>query len=379
MRRYASALSCHPVAAHAVGETAGEILEALDGEDPHLVVCFASSHFVGTFDDAANALRELLAPEVLIGATAGGIVGGTREVEDAPAFSVFAAYLPDATLTPVALHLEQTPDGAAVTGWPPDVDSAATLVLLGDPFSFPADAFLRRLNEDRAGLTVIGGMSSAATNPGGNRLVLDTEVRRDGAVGVFLEGVEVTAVVSQGCRPVGQAFTVTAAERNLVLELGGQPALQRLQEVAAGADDAERELLRRGLQVGVVVDEHQAEFSRGDFLVRNVLGADPDAGAVAVGEEIEVGQTLQFQVPDGAAADADLRALLGPQQAAGALLFTCNGRGSRLFGTPDHDAGVIDQLLGPLPVAGAFCAGELGPIGGHNFLHSFTASVALFT
>jgi small ligand-binding sensory domain FIST len=378
VRRYASALSCHPVAAHAVGETAGEILEQLDGEDPHLVVCFASSHFVGTFDDAAHALRELLGPQVLIGATAGGIVGGAHEVEDGPAFSVFAAYLPDATLTPVALHLEQTPDGAAVTGWPSDIGSAATLVLLADPFSFPADAFLRRLNEDRAGLTVIGGMASAATNPGGNRLVLDTEVRRGGAVGVFLDGVDVTAVVSQGCRPVGRAFTVTRAERNLVIELGGQPAIQRLQELAAGADEAERELLRRGLQVGLVVDEHQADFARGDFLVRNVLGADPDAGALAVSDQVEVGQTLQFQVRDGTAADEDLRALLGPHRAAGALLFTCNGRGSHLFGAPDHDSGVLAQLLGPLPVAGAFCAGELGPIGGRNFLHGFTASVALF-
>jgi len=376
--RYAAALSCHPVSAHAVGETAGQILDQLDGEDPHLVVCFVSSHFVGTFDDATHALRELLDPEVLLGATAGGIVGGSHEVEDGPAFSVFAASLPDATLTPVALHLEQTPDGAAVTGWPADVGSAATLVLLGDPFSFPADAFLRRLNQDRAGLTVIGGMASAATNPGGNRLVLDNEVRRDGAVGVFLDGVDVGTVVSQGCRPVGQAFTVTRAERNLVLELGGQPALQRLQELAAGADEADRELLRRGLQVGVVVDEHQADFARGDFLVRNVLGADPDAGAVAVGDQIEVGQTLQFQVRDGAAADEDLRALLGAQRAAGALLFTCNGRGSHLFGTPDHDSSLLEQLLGPLPVAGAFCAGELGPIGGRNFLHSFTASVALF-
>jgi small ligand-binding sensory domain FIST len=377
VNRYAAALSCHPVAAHAVGETAGEILEQLNGDDPQLVVCFASAHFVGTFDDAAHALRELLAPEVLIGATAGGIVGGSHEVEDGPAFSVFAACLPDATLTPVALHFEQTPDGAAVTGWPSGV-TASTLVLLGEPFSFPADAFLRRLNEDRAGLTVVGGMASAATNPGGNRLVLDDEVSRDGAVGVFLDGVDVTAVVSQGCRPVGQAFTVTRAERNLVFELGGQPALQRLQELAAGADEAERELLRRGLHVGVVVNEHQVDFTRGDFLVRNVLGADPDAGSVAIGDQIEVGQTLQFQVRDGSAADEDLRALLGPEQAAGALLFTCNGRGSHLFDAPDHDSGVLAQLLGPVPVAGAFCAGELGPIGGRNFLHSFTASLALF-
>ncbi len=276
------------------------------------------------------------------------------------------------------LQLEETPDGAAVTGWPPGVEDPATLVLLADPFSFPADAFLRRLNEDRAGLTVIGGMASAGGHSGANRVVLGDTIRRDGAVGVLLEGVDITAVVSQGCRPVGQAFTVTRSDRNLVFELGGQPAVRRLQELAAGADEADRELLRRGLQVGLVVDEHQAEFARGDFLVRNVVGADPDQGALAIGDQVEVGQTLQFQVRDGSAADEDLRALLGPHRAAGALLFTCNGRGRHLFGTPDHDSGILDELLGPLPIAGAFCAGELGPIGGRNFLHGFTASVALF-
>lgn len=379
VRQYASALSRHPVPAHAVGETAGEILEQFDGEDPTLLVCFASSHFVGAFDDAAHALRQLLDPTVLIGATAGGIIGGAHEVEEGPAFSVFAARIPEATVTPVSLRLEDAPEGAAVTGWPPDVEGASTVALLADPFSFPADAFLRRLNEDRPGLAVIGGLASAGGHPGGNRLVLDATVTAEGAVGVFLEGVPVDTVVSQGCRPIGQPFTVTSADRNLVRELGGQPAVQRLQELAAAASDEERELLRRGLQIGLVVDEHKADFGRGDFLVRSVLGADPDAGAIAVGDQVEVGQTLQFQVRDGAAADEDLRALLADQDAAsGALLFTCNGRGRHLFGVADHDSGVLDQLLGPLPVAGAFCAGELGPVGGRNFLHGFTASLALF-
>jgi small ligand-binding sensory domain FIST len=378
VRRYASALSRHPVPAHAVGETAGEVLEQMDGEDPSLVVFFASAPFAGALDDAAHALRELLEPAVLIGGTAGGIVGGSQEIEEGPACSVFAAHLPDATLTPVALRLEETPDGAAVTGWPMEMDDASTLVLFADPFSFPADAFLRRLNEERPGLAVIGGLASAAAHPGGNRLVLDQQVRSDGAVGVFLDGVTVDTVVSQGCRPIGHPFTVTRAERNLIVELGGQPALQRLEELAAGIDEADRELVRRGLQVGLVVDEHQAEFGRGDFLIRNVLGADRDAGAIAVGDHVDVGQTLQFQVRDGAAADEDLRALLGTHQADAALLFTCNGRGRHLFGVPNHDSGVVDQLLGPLPLAGAFCAGELGPIGGRNFLHGFTASLALF-
>jgi small ligand-binding sensory domain FIST len=371
-------MSRHPVPAHAVGETAGEIMEQLDGEDPSVVVFFASAPFVGALDDAAHALRKLLDPGVLLGGTAGGIIGGSKEVEAGPAFSVFAAHLPDATLTPVALRLEETPDGAAVTGWPAGLDGVSTLVLFADPFSFPADAFLRRLNEERPGLAVIGGLASAAGHPGGNRLVLDEQVRRDGAVGVFLDGVTVDTVVSQGCRPIGQPFTVTRADRNLVVELGGQPALRRLQELAAGVTEADRELVRHGLQVGLVVDEHQVEFGRGDFLIRNVLGADQDAGAIAVGDQVDVGQTLQFQVRDGAAADEDLRALLGAHRADAALLFTCNGRGRHLFGVPDHDSGVVDQLLGPLPLAGAFCAGELGPVGGRNYLHGFTASLALF-
>ena len=378
MRRYASALSRHPVPAHAVGETAGEVLEQLDGEDPSVVVCFASAPFVGALDDASHALRELLDPDVLVGGTAGGIIGGSQEIEAGPAFSVFAACLPDATLTPVALRLEETPDGPAVTGWPAELDDAATLVLFADPFSFPTDGFLRRLNEERPGLAVIGGLASAAGHPGGNRLVLDQQVRSDGAVGVFVDGVTVDTVVSQGCRPIGHPFTVTRAEGNLVAELGGQPALRRLEELAAGITDADRELVRHGLHVGLVVDEHQVEFGRGDFLIRNVLGADRDAGAIAVGDHVDVGQTLQFQVRDGAAADEDLRALLGAHHADAALLFTCNGRGRHLFGVPDHDSGVVDALLGPLPLAGAFCAGELGPIGGRNFLHGFTASLALF-
>ncbi len=378
MAQYASSLSCHPVPAHAVGETAGEILEQLDGEDPNLVVCFASSQFVGAFDDAVHALRNLLGPTVLVGATAGGIIGGPREVEAGPAFSVFAARLPDAVLTPVALQLEETPSGAAVTGWPADLGEAATLLLLADHFSFPTDAFLHRLNTERPGLAVIGGLASAANHPGGNRLALDGEVRADGAVGVFLDGVVVETVVSQGCRPIGKPFTVTRADRNLVVELGGQPALRRLEELAAGATESDRELLRRGLQVGLVVDEHKVDFERGDFLVRSVLGADPDVGSIAVGDQIDVGQTLQFQVRDGAAADEDLRALLGSHSASGALVFTCNGRGRHLFGVPDHDSGVIAEILGSVPAAGAFSAGELGPVGGRNFVHGFTASLALF-
>jgi small ligand-binding sensory domain FIST len=251
-------------------------------------------------------------------------------------------------------------------------------MLLAEPFSFPVDAFLRRIDMDRPGLRVIGGVASASMRPGGNRLVVDGDVREQGAVGVLLDDIEVRPIVSQGCRPIGQPFVVTAAHRSFIQELGGRPALDRLRELAEGLDEHERALVQSGLHLGVVVDEHRTAFDRGDFLVRNIVGADRSSGALAVGDQVAVGQTVQFQVRDAAAADEDLRSLLEGAQAQAALVFTCNGRGRHLFVVPDHDAGVVAEVLGPIPAAGAFCAGEIGPIGGRNFLHGFTASLALF-
>ena len=375
---YAFGLSEHPVPSQAVGEAVGQVLEGLGDERPDLVVLFASPHHVGAFEDIASSVRGLLDPTVLVGGTAGAVIGGGREVEESPALSLFAARLPETLLTPVRLEVVHTPDGPSLIGWPDHPDG--TMLLFADPFTFPADAFLERVNEDLPKLSVIGGLASAAMQPGGNRLVLDEQIIDSGAVGAVLAGgVEIRTVVSQGCRPVGKPYVVTKSDRNFILELGGKPALLRLQETAAEASDEERDLMRHGLQIGCVVDETRLEFSRGDFLVRGVVGADQNSGAIAVGDTIEVGRTVQFQVRDAGSADEDLRDLLTSAEADAALLFTCNGRGQRLFGEADHDAGVVDQLLGPLPLAGCFCAGELGPVGARNFLHGFTASLALFT
>jgi small ligand-binding sensory domain FIST len=374
---FASGLSEHPVPSQAVGEAVGQALEELSDERPDLVVLFASPHHVGAFEDVAASVRALLQPTVLLGCSAAAVIGGPREVEDRPALSVFAARMPSTQLTPVRLEVVPTPDGHTIVGWPEHPDG--TLLLLADPFSFPADAFLERVNEDLPGLQVVGGLASAATHPGGNRLVVDAQISAGGAVGALLNGgVEVRTVVSQGCRPVGKPYVVTKAERNFIFELGGRPALERLQETAAAASEGERELMRRGLHIGCVVDEQRLEFSRGDFLVRGVVGADQRSGAIAVGDIVPVGRTVQFQVRDAGSADEDLRDLLTEAKADAALLFTCNGRGQRLFGEADHDASTVERLLGPLPLAGCFCAGELGPVGARNFLHGFTASLALF-
>ena len=376
--RFAAALSQHPLPAHAVGEVAGQVLDQLGGDDPDLLVCFASAHFVGALDDAVHALHALLTPRVLLGTTASGVLAGSHEAEDGIGLAVFAACLPGADLEPLALRSEDTPDGPTVVGWPERTTEADLLLLAVDPFTFPTESFLRRVDDDRPGLRVLGGLASAAARPGGNRLLVDGRIHADGAAGVLVGGTPVRTVVSQGCRPVGEPFVVTKGSRNFIEELGGRRALDRLRALADEADDPERELLQRGLHIGFVVDEHRTDFDRGDFLVRNVLGADRGTGAIAVGEQVEVGRTVQFHVRDAAAADEDLRALLARETADAAMVFTCNGRGRALFGEPDHDAGVIAETLGPVAAAGMFCAGELGPIGSRNALHGFTASLALF-
>ncbi len=380
--RFATGLSQHPDAAVATGEVVGQVLERT-GPGPDLAVLFCSPHHLDAVSDVAATVRSLLGPGVLLGATAVAVVAGAREVEDGPAISLWAGHL-DARPRPLRVTAVRTPSGVAVGGI-----SAGTfgpgemLVLLAEPFTLPVDEIVGLLGQLDPPVPVVGGSASAAAAPGGNRLVLDGEVVADGGVGAILPAeVATTLVVSQGCRPVGDPMIVTRAQRNVLVELAGRPALDRLEELAAAAGPEERAELLAGLHIGVAIDEHQATFERGDFLVRNVLGADRDSGALAVGDVVPVGTTVQFQVRDADSADDDLRRALarhaGPEAAEAALLFTCNGRGTRLFGEPDHDARAVEAALGTGAVAGMFCAGEIGPVRGRSFVHGFTASMVLF-
>jgi small ligand-binding sensory domain FIST len=258
----------------------------------------------------------------------------------------------------------------------------SVLVMLADPYTFPAHLLLDHLNEHAPGLPVVGGMASGGIVAGRTRLIADDEILTDGAIGVILESARgATAVVSQGCRPVGETFAITRAERNVVFELGGQPALKRVEELYTTASERDQLLMRRGLHVGQATTELKPDLGRGDFVIRNLVEIDRDTGAIAISDMAEVGQTVQFQVRDAESAREDLRAMLEPERAdpvAGALLFSCNGRGQGLFGQPDHDVGAVRRAFGDIPVAGFFAAGELGPIAGRNFVHGFTASILLF-
>lgn len=378
---FAAALSQHPSPAEAVGEVVGSVLDQL-GPSPDLAVMFVSPGLSGATPELAETVRATLAPGTLLGATASTVIGGGHEVEGGPALALWAGRM--GPVQPVRMRAVPAGAGPRVEGVPTGGGPGRTMLVLADPFTLPLDGVLDRLAAEQPDLTVVGGMASAARGPGGNGLVLDDHVHRDGAVGVVLPpGLEVVPLVSQGCRPVGEPMIVTDVAGPVLLGLAGAPALDRLVEVSRtiGADD--RDLFELGPQVGIVVDERRATFGTGDFLIRSVLGGDPERRGLLIGDTVEVGTTVQFHVRDAASADDELRRLLAgvvddapaaPPQ--GALVFTCNGRGSPFFGVADHDAELVAGVVGPA-VAGMACAGEIGPVGGRSHLHGYTASMLL--
>ncbi|MEC7778486.1 MAG: FIST N-terminal domain-containing protein, partial [Actinomycetota bacterium] len=318
--RYAAALSEHPDPGVAIGEVVGQVLDRL-GPSPDLAVLFTTGNHAATAPRLARVVRQTLAPEHLVGGTAVAVLAHRQEVEESPGLALWAGRTgPVTTVRYEGPHPEvSVPDGS-------------TIVLVADPFTLDAAEMAAAVGP---GVTMVGGLASAGNRPGENRLLLDDEAFTDGGVAVVLPpGLGTRAVVAPGCRPVGDPYVVTGSDGNLLLSLGGRPALERLREVLDAADDQTRDRLRRGLHVGLVIDEHREAYESGDFLVRAVLGADRSSGAVAIGDRAAIGTTVQFQVRDADAATADLRGRLRGLRASGALVFTCNGRGSHLFGSP---------------------------------------------
>ena len=381
---FAAAVSEHPLATHAVGEVIGQVLETL-GDEPDLAVLFVTGAFAGATDDIAHTVRHLLRPAALAGTTAVSVLAGEREIEARPGVALFAASWGGRLRTggrgarAVRFEAQREGEGWRLSGTDDVAVDGATLILLADPFSFPVEGFLDELHRRAPGLTVVGGLASAAVGPGQNRLVADAMVADHGAVGIFLPpGTPISAVVSQGCRSVGDPLVVTSSSGNLVEQIAGEPALDRVMETAQAATSADRALMAAGLHLGVVIDEAREDFGQADYLIRGVLGADRATGAVAVGAEVEVGTTVCFQVRDAASADQDLRDTLAGLEGAAALVFTCNGRGAGFFGVEDHDAATICGHVGGGATAGMFSAGEIGPVGGRPFVHGFAASILLF-
>ena len=382
--QYASARSNASQVDAAVEELTSALTSSgAPAERPTLAVLFASSEYTNSLEALSGELSTRIG-ENLIGCTGEAIVHDAQEIEDGPCLSLWAAWMPGSEVDFVHLNYERAPDGGAFVGWPDWMLNAwpddVTLLTLAEPYSFPADVFLERINADRPGAIVIGGMASGGTGPGEAKLFYRGKVLDGGAVVGVVRGAPLTPVVSQGCRPIGDPFVITKAERNEILELGGKRAHRQLKAIYDRLPNRDRELMRLGIHIGRVVDEYKDSFDYGDFLIRHVTGMNAEDESILVGDYFRAGQTVQFHVRDGSTASIDLQNLLraNEEPAQAALLFTCNGRGTRLFEDPHHDSGMIEQQFGTIPTAGFFCQGEMGPVGGQNFLHGFTASICLF-
>jgi small ligand-binding sensory domain FIST len=357
---------------------------ALQGARADVACVFASGTHLAAPEATLEGVHEALAPPVLVGCGAGGVVGDGREVEHGTAVAVWAAALGDGRAEGFHLDVVRGPDALAVGGLP-DLDGATAVVLLPDPYSFPTDVMLGEFARRAPGVPVLGGIASARTLDGNAALFLGDRLCGEGAVGLAFFGVEVMPCVSQGAAPVGPELTVTAADGHVIRELAGHRALDKLREAIEALDPDEQALVASGLLLGVVIDAGQPEYEQGDFLVRGVIGADPEAGTLTVGAPVRAGTVVRLHARDAVSADRDLRAALilrrealGGGAPAGALVFTCNGRGETMFGMPDHDALALQDELVGAPAAGFFAAGEIGPVGGDPFLHGFTATVAVF-
>jgi len=391
MMQFTSGIS-DAVNAQAAAEAAcRQVAEQLAGQPCHLACVFASPIYRTSWPPLLAYLHDRLNPQVLIGCSGSGVIGGGQELEWVPAISITGATLPGVKLFPFVVTPDELEASDAGGFWVDKIGASPeahpVFVLCADPYTCDPMKLLTELNATYRSRPMIGGLVSGGNKAGEHFLFLHTEVLTEGAVGVAMTGdIAMDTIVSQGCRPIGRPYVVTKAEENILWQLGGRQAVEVLHEVLFSLSQPDRELAQQGsIFIGLVINEMRRTFASGDFLIRNLIGLDPGTGAVAISDRIEVGQTLQFHLRDAAASREELRRLLAQQgrvlpgaSPAGCLLFNCTGRGKSFYGTAHHDVKTIQTIAGQLPIGGFFCNGEIGPIGGINFLHGYTASLGLF-
>jgi small ligand-binding sensory domain FIST len=383
--RIATGLSTQPDPLAGGSEAAREAAEGLEGAEADVALVFASGGHLAAPEAMLEGINNALAPRALVGCGAGGVLGCGRELESGTAVAVWAAAF-DEGAEARPFHLAPSEDQAR-----PAIDELLargridSLIILCDPYSCPTDAMLTALARQAAAVPVLGGLSSARTPEGDGALFLQDTLCEHGAVGICLSGVEMLPCVSQGAAPVGREVTVTAAEGDLIYELAGRPAVETIEQIVSELPARERALVMAGLLIGIVIDSGKPDYEQGDFLVRGVLGADPTSGAIAVGASVDQGQVVRLHARDARSAGEDLQRelrlraeALGGGAPAGALMFSCTGRGQAMFGACDHDVTMVQRELRGAPSAGFFAAGEIGPVGGRSFLHTLTATVGVF-
>lgn len=389
--RFTSGISDAVNAGDAAASACQQVLDQLGGASCDLVFLFASTIYRTAWEELLASIHTKLKPHVLIGCSGSGIIGGGQELEWVPAISIVGAHLPGVRLYPFAVAPDElelsVPGGFWVDKIGASPEAKPVFILFADSYTCQPMKLITELNATYRSRPMIGGLVSGGKEPGEHLLFMDAGVYHEGAVGVAMTGnITMDTVISQGCRPIGRPYIITKAEDNIIWQLGGQQALAVLHEVLSALTPEDRELAQRGsIFVGVAINEMQQRFSSGDFLIRNIVGIDPDIGAIAIADQAETGHTLQFQLRDPSTSKQELRRLLqqtsntsplGPP--AGCLLFNCMGRGKSLYGIAHQDVKTIQMVSGKLPIGGFFCNGEIGPTGGTNLLHGYTASLGIF-
>lgn len=394
--KWSSAVSEHELLSEAFGECARKIEGEMGDLTAHMVVAFISPHYAAEYEVLAALVGSRFGDAVFVGCSGGGVIGASTEVENRRGFALTAAHLPGVNLVPFHIAYDVLPDGdAAPDEWAELVGIAVGeevhFLILADPFSMPGEQLLMGMDYAFPQSVKIGGLASGAQQAGGNALYLRRATHNSGAVGVAFQGnVQIDTVVAQGCRPIGDTLHITSCNRNILLEVDGRTPFEVLREIFMGLNDRDRQLAQNSLFLGVVMDELNDLPQLGDFLIRNIIGADAQRGALAVGEMLKEGQTVQFHLRDAETSSQDLNAMLEryvseqteqlehQRQEAGALLFQCLGRGSYLYGRADHDTQMFSEMVGAVPLTGFFCNGEIGQVGDATFLHGYTSSFGIF-
>ena len=355
-----------------------------------LGLVFLAPRFFPMAAQVLEILRVHARIPLLVGCSSATLIAGGREIEEHAGIVLGLYHLPGGELKAVHLRQAQVEEANGPGYWHHETgvspEQTHGWLVFADPFHLDGEAWLHGWNEAYPGVPAVGGLASGAPAEPRTQIYLNGDVFEEGVIAVSVGGaVQLAGVVSQGCTPIGQPWTITRAEGNLIQQIGNRPAYQVLVDTFNSLSKDQQRRVQGNLFVGLVVNEYLDDFHRGDFLVRNLLGFDPKSGILAVGARPRAGQSVQFQTRDAEAATEDMTELLerakataGTNRVLGGCLCCCNGRGSGLFGKPDHDAALAQEHLGPLPLTGFFCNGEIGPVGDRNFLHGYTASLALF-
>ncbi|MBT5471029.1 MAG: hypothetical protein HOK41_10545 [Nitrospina sp.] len=389
--KWVSALSKQTDIDAAIQEATEEAVRQLGNDQADLTVIFIAPQYKDFYDKVPDIINRYLKPGLLFGCSGGGIIGNGEEVEQQAAFSITCAKMPGVKIQPFYSETKELPDqDTSPTVWREwldvNIEDQPHFIFLADPFSFRGDEFLAGVDFAYPNSKKVGGLASGAQALGGNALYLGDKIYDNGLIGIALSGdIEVDTIVAQGCRPIGEPMKITGCQDTLLKELDGKPTLEVLQELNETLSDSDKKLLQTSLFLGIEMDPMKDDPKQGDFLIRNLMGVDRESGALAIGALLRTGQLVQFHLRDKKMSAEDLDVMLtrylsqgNAENASGALLFSCLGRGKYLYGEANHDTNMFRNKLGEIPLGGFFCNGEIGPVGKTTFLHGYTSSFGIF-